>query len=224
MLTSGCSENLQEKTSQYEGCWCLHISMCQTPMANENSNRWPKISLRERSFNTSAAAAAPLLCGHTYAACQLADSLSPPAGALFLSMGSTRKPFLSLHPNSDSLRGSMRSTSSVTIGGKKSSREAWILWRASTAFRRCHCAAEGAKYLSAPGRRQARSVARSLSFSLPPRSCFVEDKPIIGTGVNSCFGQRLKGKKAPNKDRITGLKRGHERRCLALISLKNDYG
>lgn len=192
-------------------------------MTNEHLNRCPKISLRERNSNTSAAAA-PLLCGDTYAARQLSDSLSPPARALFLSMGSTRKPFLSLHPNNDSLRGSMLSTSSVTTGGKKSSREAWILWCASTALRRCHCSAEGAKCLSAPGRRQALSLACSLSFSLPPKSCFVADKPVIGTGVNSCLGQRLKEKKAPNKDRITGLKKGQQRRCLALISLKNDYG
>lgn len=41
------------------------------------------------------------------------------------------------------------------------------------------------------------------------KSCFVEEKPIIGCGTNSCFHHRLRGRKLPNKDDITGLKGGH---------------
>lgn len=61
-----------------------------------------------------------LLCCQTCAAFQLADNLAPRPGPRSLSMGSTRKPFLSLHPNNDPLTGSMRCTSSVTTWGKKS--------------------------------------------------------------------------------------------------------
>lgn len=35
------------------------------------------------------------------------------------------------------------------------------------------------------------------------------EKPIIGSGTNSCFHHKLKGRKLPNKEDITGLKGGH---------------
>lgn len=51
------------------------------------------------------------------------------------------------------------------------------------------------------------------------KSCFGEEKPIIGT--NSCFHHGLKGRKLLNKEDITGLKRGH---CgvtkLSLVGLR----
>lgn len=166
----------------------------------------------KRSSNSSAAA---LLCS---VATHLLHGNVLTAGALFLSMGSTWKPFFSLHPNNDSLRGSMHCTSSVTAEGRKSSRDSRILWCALTVFRRYHCAAEGAKCLSAPRGRQTL-----LGFSLftSHKSCFVEDRPIIGSGINSCFGQRLKGRKAPNKDGLPGLMRVH--RSLAVISFESEF-
>lgn len=37
----------------------------------------------------------------------------------------------------------------------------------------------------------------------------MEEKAITGSGTNSCFHHRLKGRKLPNKDNITELKGGH---------------
>lgn len=71
-------------------------------------------------------------------------------------------------------------------------------------------------------RKTGSTFCFSLSLFTSSKSCLVEDKPIIGTGVNSCFGQRLKGRKTPNKDGITRQKMSHQ--GLALIRLRNELG
>lgn len=62
---------------------------------------------------------------------------------------------------------------------------------------------------------------RKILLCLSLKSCFVENKPIIGSGTNSCFHHMLKGRKLPNKEDITGLKGGHQscKLNLSLVSL-----
>lgn len=49
----------------------------------------------------------------------------------------------------------------------------------------------------------------ALIIAVYLKSCFVVEKPIIGSGTNSCFHHRLKGRKLLNKEEVTGLKGGH---------------
>lgn len=64
-----------------------------------------------------------------------------------------------------------------------------------------HCTPQRPNFLSKLGGKEPLIIAQIFS-----KSCFVEWKPITGSGTNSCFHHDLKGRKPLNKDIQTTLK------------------
>lgn len=140
------------------------------------------------------------MCPHSCCTSTHPLSFSPRSG-LFSSMRSTRKPFLSLTLliTYSFWTGDRCTTQAVSQQEKKVIETEWVLVSCGVYW----------PFLTLPNAYLGwEERSPWLLFCLSLKSCFVEDKPIIGSGTNSCFHHRLKGRKLPNKKRQQGWREG----------------